>query len=218
MGTIRDGENILGEVFEHTNYGTCSTLASEQIKEVYCPLFRYYIGARISIKFTHGNTAGTCVGTDSNVIDQLQAPKISLNGQIHTIYVGGEPAGEGFINANDVHDFVYDGTNWCDVTADVIYKGGNDTDGYYEKKRNGDITQYYTKTWSSSSSYKTDTFTYPIIYEISTPSVIMSGLLGSFAIDIACVSSISKIQAVFVLAQNVSGHNHGGYSCIVQGK
>lgn len=141
MGTIRDGENILGEVFEHTNYGTCSTLASEQIKEVYCPLFRYYIGARISIKFTHGNTAGTCVGTDSNVTDPLVAPKISLNGQTHTIYVGGEPAGEGFINAGDVHDFVFDGENWADITADVIYKGGNDEIGYYEKQRNGKIEQ-----------------------------------------------------------------------------
>lgn len=161
MGTIRDGENVLGEVFEHTNYGTCSTLASEQIKEVYCPLFRYYIGARISIKFTNGNTAGTCVGTDSNVIDPLTAPKISLNGQTHTIYVGGEPAGEGFINSGDVHDFVFDGENWADITADVIYKGGDSDNGYYEKARNGELEQSGKKSTGFSSGVQTITLPIP---------------------------------------------------------
>lgn len=126
-----------------TYFGICDTAADQQNKTVAMAGFTLRAGSRITVKFTNGNTYGTATGTDSNVIAVASAPTLNVNGTgAATIYVGGEPAGEGFINAGDVHDFVYDGSTWCDVTADVIYKGGNSTTGYYEKKRNGLIEQF----------------------------------------------------------------------------
>lgn len=57
------------------------------------------------------------------------------------------------MNAGEVHDFVYDGSAWNDVTASVIFRGSN-SNGNYVKHRDGKIeqsslTQFSTaKTWT----------------------------------------------------------------------
>lgn len=141
-------------------FGVCSTPANEQEKTVSITDYVVVAGARVSIKFENGNTFGTAKGTSSNVIAPESAPTLNINGTgAKPIYVGGEPAGEGFINSGDIHDFVYDGTNWADVTADVIYKGGDSSSGYYEKKRNGLIEQY-------GKNISARRITFPVRYQV----------------------------------------------------
>lgn len=185
--TLNTARNIDGMSFNGSSnivhFGTCSTAAGTAAKTVAITGFTLAAGSRISVKFTNGNTAGTAKGTSSNVIAVSSAPTLNVNSTgAKTIYVGGEPAGEGFINSGDVHDFVYDGTNWCDVTADVIYKGGNDTDGYYEKKRNGLIVQRKIS--------KTDTpdWYYPIRYSYE-PNIIYTKYGNSYTGEIYVIKT-----------------------------
>lgn len=149
-----------------SHFGTCGTEAATQEKAVACPGFVLAAGARIAVLFTAGNTCGTCVGTDSNIIAEAAAPKLNVNNTgAATIYVGGQPAGEGFINPGEVHEFIYDGTHWQDQDATVIYKGGNDTDGYYLKERNLLIKQWgYMKPLVTSGAFFSKTVNLSIPY------------------------------------------------------
>lgn len=132
-------------VLDATNFQpfcVCSTQASTQTKAVTSQkVTELNQGQKITVKFENGNTYGTCVGTSSNQITQANAVKLKLNDFTeYPIKIGGEYAGENFCRAGDVHELIFDGSAWNDVTADVIYKGETQT-GTYEKKRNGLITQ-----------------------------------------------------------------------------
>lgn len=53
------------------------------------------------------------------------------------------------MNAGEVHDFVYDGSAWNDVTASVIFRGSN-SNGNYVKHRDGLIEQWLDVTTTSN--------------------------------------------------------------------
>lgn len=140
-------------------FATCETAAATEIKAVSIPtLINLQPGIEISIMFTNVNSYGSCVGTESNII--ADGPKISLNGgTAYPIKIGGEPAGEGFNRAGDIHKFVFDGAAWNDLTTDVIYQGETEV-GNYVKKRNGFLIEnlhFYDNT-----AYKI--YTIPICY------------------------------------------------------
>ena len=90
------------------NYGTCSTAAATIAKVVSCTGFALKTGARISVKFTVTNT----------VTPTANAP-ITLNvngtGAKSIFYHGAATFSAGYLGANRVVDFVYDGTNYCVV-------------------------------------------------------------------------------------------------------
>lgn len=212
--TLENSRDIDGMSFNGsasiTHFGTCTTDAGTKEKTVAIAGFSLATGSRITVKFTNGNTSGSAKGTSSNKIAVASAPTLNVNSTgAKTIYVGGEPAGEGFINSGDVHDFVYDGTNWCDVTADVIYKGGSDSTGYYEKERNGFITQFKKIT---STTLTTDTWTYSIPFTIVPVAfgIPISNSQNSIQYRYVC-QSVSKTNLVFMGATTPYEFTATGY-------
>lgn len=151
--------------FVNRTFGTCSTSASIQEKTVSIPaITTLNAGCEIKVLFSEGNTAGTCAGTSSNQISEANAPTLKLNSfTAYPIKVGGEFAGEGFVNSGDVHTFVFDGSAWNDMTADVIYKGST-SNGNYAKKRNLLIEEWGIIDNGSDVRSLNKTLTFPILF------------------------------------------------------
>ena len=149
-------------------FGTCNNEATAQHKSVTISnISSSYIkvGREINVMFTKGSTyyyieggttnwgqcphikgeTGDASATNaSNTIERNSAPTLSVNGSTaYPITVGGEYAGEGFVNPNEVHTLVLvqrsDGYAWEDLTANNIYC--NKTRNY-SKKRDGFIEQW----------------------------------------------------------------------------
>lgn len=171
--TISDSEskipssNAVNNALLTKNYegwGICSAVADAEEKTVTDEVITQLVaGQKIVVKFENANTFGTCVGTDSNVI--ANGVKLKLNDfPAYPIRVGGENAGEGFVNANDVHTFVFDGTVWNDLTADVIYKGST-TNGNYTKKRNLLIEMWGRSTSTQVPATSTLDIKFPLSFE-----------------------------------------------------
>lgn len=85
-------------------YGTCSTAASTATKQVVCPNFELFAGARISVKFTYENTSMTAL--DLKVANTASCP-IYLPNNTQTSNVN-----HLFWDAGCTLDFLYDGTCW----------------------------------------------------------------------------------------------------------
>ena len=90
------------------NYGTCSTAAATKDKVVACTGFALKTGARIIVKFTVTNT----------VTPTADAP-ITLNvngtGAKNVFYHGSAAWSAGYLSANRLVEFVYDGTQYAVV-------------------------------------------------------------------------------------------------------
>lgn len=124
------------------HFRTCPTAAATQAKTVACAGFSLVAGARISVLFANGSTVGSLSG---NAVTQASAPTLNVQSTgAKPIKVGNAYAGPNFVNAGEVHDFVYDGSSWNDVTASVIFKGSN-SNGNYVKHRDGLIEQWGIK-------------------------------------------------------------------------
>ena len=112
------------------HYGTCGTAAETTAKVVTLAGFELATGARIAVKFTYSNTATN--------------PTLNVNGTgAKAICYRGTTAVSGTSNyyrwqANDVVEFIYDGTNWIMV--------GWQTYAYYA----------YSATSSTSATYATN--------------------------------------------------------------
>lgn len=83
-----------------THYGTCATAAATAAKTVSKSGFSLVTGARIAVKFTHGNLAGD--------------PTLNVNSTgAKKIYYAGTKVGRvGLWGDGEVVEFIYDGTNW----------------------------------------------------------------------------------------------------------
>lgn len=172
--------------FVNRTFGTTATASDEQIKTVSIPdITTLNAGCEIKIQFVNENKYGSCVGTSSNLIAQASAPQIKLNNfAAYPIKVGGEYAGEGFIRSGDVHTFVFDGSAWNDMTADVIYQGET-TAGSYVKKRNGIIEQWKKQDTTSMATY---TWYFPIIFSNTNYFVSNEGVTADRYINYVHVS------------------------------
>lgn len=183
-----------------TLFCTCDTEAEEKEKTALCNEFELNPGTRVSILFSKGNTYGSCVGTDSNVIAAENAPTLNINNTgIKTIYIGGEPAGEGFINAGDVHDFVYDGEHYVDITADVIYSAGNGSDWGYEKSRTGKIEQWKRESLSitvDGNSSKTTNVNFMIKHSDRYSTVITTSFHTSLLVGAQTVTNTGFVATL----------------------
>ena len=193
----------------------CSSDASAEVKELTIPEFvgvNLANGSKITVVMTNGNTYGTCVGSTSNKITEAQAVKFSINGGAsYPVKVGGEYAGEGFMNAGDCHLFVFDGTAWNDLTADVIYQGST-SNGNYTKKRNGFIEQWETNTngiWDADKIIK-----YNINFT-SNPIVIINGMQSSPTTTNCHYSE--KIKSITTSQFTYRGYNSDGVTWIAIG-
>lgn len=164
-------------------YGQCNTSANVQAKTVsISSISASYVkvGREINVMFTKGSTYlyeeggltnwGQCTGltgetgnATTNELTRSQAPTLSVNGSTaYPITVAGQYAGEGFVNANEVHTLVLvsrsDGYAWEDLTAKNIYC--NKTRNY-SKNRDGLIEQW--GLYSSYSAWQNPIY-YPIIF------------------------------------------------------
>lgn len=87
-----------------SHYGVCSTVASTIAKEVTISDYVLDSGARVSIKFTNGNTVDT--------------PTLNVTSTgAKYIYIGTKQASPYDIEANKVYDMIYDGTNYQIVSV-----------------------------------------------------------------------------------------------------
>lgn len=192
--------------FVNKTFAICTTAADVQTKNISIPaITSLNPGIKINILFENGSTVGTCIETGSNKISSENAPKISLNGgTAYPVKIGGEYAGENFIVSGDVHTFVFDGSAWNDITADVIYKGST-TIGTYIKQRNGKIEQCLTQS-------NNGTLTFPIVfsntnYVVSFTSVEAGGSWWGYAYGL---SVRNKTTASAELRKYYASASNGG--------
>lgn len=89
-------------------YGTCSTAAGTQIKDVSAGTFSLETGAIVVVKFTVTNTAAN--------------PNLRVSSTASTdakpIYYNGAAITAGYLKANKVYMFIYNGTQW-DLISDI---------------------------------------------------------------------------------------------------
>ena len=110
-----DGVNFDGSA-AITHFGTCSTAAGTAAKVVSLTNFTLVTGARITIKFTVTNTAAS--------------PTLNVNGTgAKPIVYRGSAIAAGYLAANRVYEFVYDGTNYAlvgdiDTNTNTTYSAG----------------------------------------------------------------------------------------------
>ncbi len=102
-----DGLSFNGSA-DISHYGTCSTAAATAAKVVACTGFALKTGAHIRVKFTVTNT-----------VTPTAAAPITLNvnstGAKNIFYHGSAAFSAGYLSANRVIDFVYDGTQFAVV-------------------------------------------------------------------------------------------------------
>lgn len=100
---LSTARNIDGVKFDGTadisHYGTCDTVAATAAKTVSLSNYALATGSRIVVKFTVTNTAAN--------------PTLNVNNTgAKPIVYRGSAIGAGYLAANRVYEFVYDGTNW----------------------------------------------------------------------------------------------------------
>lgn len=99
-----DGVNFNGST-AITHYGTCSTAAATAAKTVSLTNFTLVTGARITVKFTVTNTAAS--------------PTLNVNSTgAKAIMYRGSAISKGYLAANRVYEFIYDGTDW-ELVGDI---------------------------------------------------------------------------------------------------
>jgi hypothetical protein len=107
-----DGMNFDGSA-AITHYGTCATAAATAAKTVALTGFSLVTGAEITVMFTVTNTAAN--------------PTLNVNGTgAKAIYYRNAAITAGYLAANRVYKFVYDGTQWeligdINVDTDTTY-------------------------------------------------------------------------------------------------
>ena len=95
------------------SYGTCSTAAATAAKTVSCANFALAAGAKITIKFTVTNTA--------------ENPTLNVNSTgAKPIFYRGSAISKGYLAANRVYTFIYDGTNY-ELIGDINTNTTNST-------------------------------------------------------------------------------------------
>ena len=86
-------------------YGSCSTAAGTAAKTVSVDNFSLETGAKVAVKFTVTNTAGS--------------PTLNVNSTgAKAIYYNGAAITAGYLKANKVYEFIYNGTQW-DFVGDI---------------------------------------------------------------------------------------------------
>ena len=122
-----------------THYGTCSTAAATAAKTVSLTGFTLATGAIVTVKFTVTNTA--------------TSPTLNVNGTgAKAIQYRGAAISAGYLAANRVYTFIYDGTNYQligDINTDTntTYSTGTAT--------TAGITKLYTRTGSATDGTMT---------------------------------------------------------------
>lgn len=130
------------KAFFKTYYGTCSTGASTQMKEVTCPGFVLVEGARIDVKFTNAQSFNA---SDSNPLGL----NVNNTGNKQVMSRGTTILPRYAWQAGEVVRFVYDGTRW------VAQNNGIATTTYYGRtKLSSSVSSTSTSVSATPSAVK----------------------------------------------------------------
>ena len=115
--TLKTARTIDGVSFNGsaniTHFGTCSTAANTAAKVVSCSGFTLATGARITVRFSVTNTASS--------------PTLNVNNTgAKAIHYRSAAITAGYLAANRVYEFVYDGTNY-ELVGDIDTNTNTDT-------------------------------------------------------------------------------------------
>ena len=104
-GTLTPGN--INYAFEKPYFGTCETAAATVAKVVTCSGFTLKTGSRIAVQFTNANSAGQ--------------PTMNVNstGAKYICSIHGTSVNTGIWRANEVVDFVYNGSYWIALGVTV---------------------------------------------------------------------------------------------------
>lgn len=122
-----------------THFGTCSTAAATATKVVSCTGFTLASGAKITVKFTVTNTAAN--------------PTLNVNNTgAKAIMYRGTAISAGYLAANRVYTFVYDGTDY-ELIGDI----NTDTNTTYTigTSSTSGLTKLYTSTGTNTDGTMT---------------------------------------------------------------
>ena len=174
-----------------THYGTCSTAAATAAKTVSLTGFTLATGAIVTVKFTVTNTAAN--------------PTLNVNGTgAKAIQYRGATISAGYLAANRVYTFIYDGTNYQligDINTDTntTYSTGTAT--------TAGITKLYTGTGSATDG----TMTQKAITDAlggKASSSHTHNYAGSSSVG-GAANSANKINGIGLTNQNLNNYHTG---------
>lgn len=189
-------ETIDTKLAEGVYYGTCSTAAGTQQKDVTAANFPAVLsaGMKLSVKFTNGQTFN---GQPTLKVNSLTAKNICS--------FGTTAAAQYEWQAGEVIDFIYDGTQW------VVVNGGIAGTTYYGKtKLTSDLTG--TSEWLAATQKAVNTLNSNLAKQIGVIQVqegivyghkqFFPAYVGDYAISFNVVSAATT--AVFYIYLSVA--------------
>lgn len=145
------------------HYGTCSTEAGTAAKVVSLSGFALKTGSRVMVKFTVTNTAGS--------------PTLNVNGTgAKSIMYRGAAISAGYLAANRVYEFVYDGTNY-ELIGDI--NTDTDTDTKVTNTLDTTTKAYVTGTTSSTTNTGTQVFDTGVYLDTTAGQLVASKFKGA---------------------------------------
>lgn len=162
-----DGMNFNGTANIH-HYAECSTAAATAAKVVTLSGFVLAAGARITVKFTVTNTASS--------------PTLNVNSTgAKSIMYRGSAISAGYLAANRVYEFIYDGTDW-ELIGDINVDTNTDT-----KVTNTLATTtkaYVTGTTSSTTNTGTQVFDTGVYLDTTAGKLVATTFSGNLTGDV----------------------------------
>lgn len=168
-----------------THYGTCSTAAATAAKTVALTSFSLVTGSKVAVKFTITNTASN--------------PTLNVNSTgAKAIMYRGSAISAGYLAANRVYEFVYDGTDWeliGDINTNTTYTAntGITLSGTTFKHTNsvtaGTASEGgSTRTLSYGGTFKVPSVTYDAQGHITAQSSVTLTLPAAYSLPAAGTS------------------------------
>lgn len=189
-GRTIDGVSFNGTA-NITHYGTCSTAAGTAAKVVSCTGFTLATGAVITVKFTVTNTAGS--------------PTLNVNNTgAKAIQYRGSAISAGYLAANRVYTFIYDGTNY-QLIGDI----NTDTNTTYSTgtASTAGLTKLYTATGSATDGTMTQkAITNALSGKASSSHT--HNYAGSSSAG-GAANSANKVNATQLTNQNLNNYHSG---------
>ena len=174
-----------------THYGTCSTAASTAAKVVSCTGFTLATGAKITVKFTVTNTASN--------------PTLNVNSTgAKAIQYRGSAISSGYLAANRVYTFIYDGTNYQligDINTDTNTTYGTGT------ATTAGLTRLYTSTGSATNGTMTQKAITDALAGKSSSSH-THNYAGSSSVG-GAANSANKINGIALTNQSLNNYHSG---------
>lgn len=169
-----------------SHYGTCSTDASTAAKVVSLASFSLVTGARIMVKFTVTNTASS--------------PTLNVNSTgAKSIMYRGSAISAGYLAANRVYEFVYDGTNY-ELVGDI--NTDTNTDTKVTNTLNTTAKAYITGTTSSSTNTGTQVFDTGVYLSTTAGELVASKFTGALNGNAATATTATKAN-ILTTARNI---------------